>query len=81
MEVTFQGEPLEIKGTQPNVGDKAPNATLTARNHDKVQLSDFIKDKPEPATKIEVKEIKTSQAIILRSLDEVKNHLNEKNKI
>ena len=46
MEVTFQGEPLEIKGTQPNVGDKAPNATLTARNHDKVQLSDFIKDKP-----------------------------------
>lgn len=46
MQVTFKGEPLEVKGTQPNVGDKAPNATLTARNNDKVELSNFIVDKP-----------------------------------
>ena len=24
MQVTFKGEPLEVKGTQPKVGDKAP---------------------------------------------------------
>ena len=46
MQVTFKGEPLEVKGNQPNVGDKAPNATLTARNNDKVELSNFIVDKP-----------------------------------
>lgn len=45
------------------------------------QYYDFIKDKPEPATKIEFKEIKNSQATILRNLDEIKNQLNEKNKI
>src|SRR5690625_28481 len=46
MQVTFKGDPIEVRGTQPNVGDKAPDATLVARNYDKVQLSNFIEDKP-----------------------------------
>src|SRR5690625_2878418 len=46
MQVTFKGEPIEVKGTQPKVGDKAPDAVLTARNEDKLNLYDFIKDKP-----------------------------------
>ena len=46
MQVTFKGEPLEVKGTQPNVGDKAPDVTVKARNGDDVQLYNFITDKP-----------------------------------
>lgn len=46
MQVTFKGEPLEIKGTQPKVGDKAPDVTVKARNGDDVQLYNFITDKP-----------------------------------
>lgn len=42
MQVTFKGDPLEVKGTQPNVGDKAPDATLTTRQGDEVQLSSFF---------------------------------------
>lgn len=45
MQVTFKGDPLQVKGTQPSVGDKAPDVTLTARNGDKVKLSNFIEDK------------------------------------
>lgn len=44
MQVTFKGEPLEVKGTQPKVGDKAPNATVTNRRGEEVQLSSFIGD-------------------------------------
>lgn len=46
MQVTFKGDPIEVKGTQPNVGDKAPDAVLVARNGDEVNLSNFIEDKP-----------------------------------
>lgn len=46
MQVTFKGEPLEVKGTQPQVGDKAPDVTVKARNGDDVQLYNFITDKP-----------------------------------
>ena len=46
MQVTFKGEPLEVKGTQPKVGNKAPDVTVKARNGDDVQLYNFITDKP-----------------------------------
>ena len=46
MQVTFKGEPLEVKGTQPKVGDKAPDVTVKARNGDDVQLYNFITDRP-----------------------------------
>lgn len=46
MEVTFKGEPLKVKGTQPKVGDKAPDATLTNRKGDKVELSSYFGDRP-----------------------------------
>lgn len=46
MQVTFKGEPLAVKGTQPKVGDKAPDVTVKARNGDDVQLYNFITDKP-----------------------------------
>lgn len=29
MQVTFKGDPIEVQGTQPSVGEKAPNATVT----------------------------------------------------
>ena len=45
MQVTFKGEPVEVKGTQPSVGDKAPDVVLQARNGDEVRLSNFIEDK------------------------------------
>ncbi len=44
MQVTFQGDPVEIKGTQPNVGDKAPDATLTTRKGDDVKLASYFGD-------------------------------------
>jgi len=43
MQVTFKGDPIEVKGTQPSVGDKAPNATDTNNKGDKVELADVIK--------------------------------------
>lgn len=43
MQVTFKGDPIEVKGTQPSVGDKAPNATVTNNKGDKVELEDVIK--------------------------------------
>lgn len=46
MQVTFKGDPIEVKGTQPNVGDKAPNVTLTTRNGDDVELAKYFGDKP-----------------------------------
>ena len=44
MQVTFQGDPVEIKGTQPNVGDQAPDATLTTRQGDDVKLASYFGD-------------------------------------
>lgn len=44
MQVTFQGDPVEIKGTQPNVGDQAPGATLTTRQGDDVKLASYFGD-------------------------------------
>lgn len=45
MQVTYKGEPLEVKGKQPNVGDKAPDATLTTRAGDDVKLSSYVGEK------------------------------------
>ena len=46
MKVTFQGDPVEVKGTQPKVGDKAPDATLTTRKNEKEKLSHYFGEKP-----------------------------------
>lgn len=46
MQVKFKGEPLEVEGKQPNIGDKAPDATLTTRQGEEVKLSSYIGDKP-----------------------------------
>ncbi len=45
MKVTFKGEPLEVKGKQTNVGDKAPEATLTTRAGEDTKLSSYIGEK------------------------------------
>lgn len=71
MQVTFKGEPLEVKGTQPNVGDAAPNVTLTARNHDKVELSNFIEDKPVVLSVIPDVETRTCELQTKRFGDEL----------
>lgn len=44
MEVKFKGETLEVKGTQPNTGDKAPDAQLTTRENEDVMLSSYLGD-------------------------------------
>ncbi|EFR31235.1 thiol peroxidase [Eremococcus coleocola] len=44
-EVKFKGEPIEVKGDQPQVGQAAPDAKLTNSKGEKVQLSDVLKDK------------------------------------
>ncbi|MDN6736358.1 MAG: redoxin domain-containing protein [Tetragenococcus koreensis] len=44
MEVKFKGEPLEVKGKQPNLGDKAPDAKLTTRQDEEVMLSSYFGD-------------------------------------
>lgn len=46
MQVTFKGDPLEVKGTQPIVGERAPNATLTNRQGEEVKLSSFFGNQP-----------------------------------
>ncbi len=46
MKVTFMGETLEVKGKQPNVGDKAPDAELTTRQGENRMLSSYIGKKP-----------------------------------
>lgn len=46
MKVTFQGDPVEVRGTQPKVGDKAPDATLTTRKNEKENLSHYFGEKP-----------------------------------
>lgn len=71
MQVTFKGEPLEIKGTQPNVGDKAPDATLQARNEDEVKISDFIKDKPVVLSVVPDVETRTCELQTKRFADEL----------
>lgn len=42
MEVTFKGEPLEVQGKQPSLGDKAPDAQLTTRENKLVNLSSYF---------------------------------------
>ena len=42
MQVKFQGSPLEVKGTQPTVGDKAPNAKLVNTKGETVALNDLF---------------------------------------
>src|SRR5699024_3815500 len=46
MQVTFKGEPLEVKGTQPIVGERAPDATLTTRKGYNVKLSSYFGNQP-----------------------------------
>lgn len=42
MQVNFDGSPLEVKGTQPKVGDKAPNANLVNSKGETVALNDLF---------------------------------------
>ena len=42
MQITFQGEPLEVKGEQPNIGEEAPNAELATRQNKQVDLSSYF---------------------------------------
>lgn len=44
MQVKFDGNPLEVKGRQTQVGEQAPNATLVNKSGNKVQLHDVIGD-------------------------------------
>ena len=46
MQVTFKGDPLEVKGTQPIVGERTPDATLTNRQGEEVKLSSFFGNQP-----------------------------------
>ncbi|MFP3597864.1 hypothetical protein [Chryseobacterium sp. SIMBA_029] len=45
------------------------------------QYYDFIKDKPESATKIETTELKNTQTVIISTLEEVKKQISKKNKV
>lgn len=42
MQVTFKGSPIEVQGTQPEVGQKAPNATVLNNKGESVELADVI---------------------------------------
>lgn len=46
MKVTFKGEPLDVKGKQPNLGEKAPDAKLTNRQGEEQALSSYIGEEP-----------------------------------
>src|SRR5699024_243473 len=46
MQVTFKGDPLEVKGTQPIVEERAPDATLTTRQGEDVKLSSYFGNQP-----------------------------------
>lgn len=45
MEIKVNGEALEVRGKQIEVGDLAPNATLTDSTGKKVQLQELLTDK------------------------------------
>lgn len=40
--VTFLGDPIEVKGLQPEIGSKVPEAKLLNSRREEVQLSDVI---------------------------------------
>ena len=42
MQVKFDGNPLEVQGVQPKVGEKAPNAKLVNAKGETVELTDFL---------------------------------------
>lgn len=46
MKVTFQGDPVEVSGSQPKIGDKAPNVTLKNRKDEEVELSSYFGKTP-----------------------------------
>lgn len=46
MKVTFQGDPVEVSGSQPKIGDKAPNVTLKNRKDEAVELSSYFGKTP-----------------------------------
>ena len=42
MQVKFDGNPLEVQGVQPKVGEEAPNAKLVNAKGETVELADFL---------------------------------------
>lgn len=42
MQVKFDGKPLEVKGTQPKVGDKASNASLENSQGKMIELNSLM---------------------------------------
>ena len=42
MQVTFKGNPIEVQGSQPEVGQKVPNATVLNNKGNAVELSDVV---------------------------------------
>lgn len=71
MQVTFQGEPLEVKGTQPKVGDKAPNAKLTTRKGEEVELSSYFGDRTVVLSVVPDVETRTCELQTKRFSDEL----------
>lgn len=45
MQVTFKGSPIEVKGTQLQVGDTMPNVELENGQGERVQLHDILSGK------------------------------------
>lgn len=71
MQVTFKGEPLEVKGTQPDVGDKAPDATVTTRQGDEVKLSSYFGDQPVVLSVVPDVQTRTCELQTKRFADEL----------
>ncbi len=44
MQLTFKGKPIELNGTQLNVGDKLPNMNLTNAQGETVEIKDIIEN-------------------------------------
>lgn len=46
MQLTFLGDPVELKGTPPTVGDKAPDAKLNTRKGEEVSVASLLGNRP-----------------------------------
>lgn len=44
LKITFKGDPIKLVGNPPQVGEMLPNATVTDKDGNAVQLHDLIKD-------------------------------------
>lgn len=71
MQVTFKGEPVEIKGTQPEVGDKAPNVTVTTRQGDDVELTSYFGNRPVVLSVVPDVQTRTCELQTKRFADEL----------